>query len=146
MEPGTPCPVASGRRVSPDFGVALGGGPVYPVGLGSDGVLQYVLGDERGGFPGPWGGQKVLWVAPPDFGGAVLVRGHRMDGLEEVRFGLGADPLPELRLVAGEGGSSPSGWRNWPGYTRVRAPGRHAYQIDTARESYTIVFRAERAP
>lgn len=109
MEPGTPCAVASGRRVSPDFGLVLGGGPVYPVGLGSNGVLQYVLGDERGGFSGWWGGQKVLWVAPPDFGGAVLVRGRRMDGLEEVRFGPGADPLPELRLIPGEGGSSASG-------------------------------------
>lgn len=141
------CPVASARRVSPDFGPALGDGPVYPIFGTTDGVLRYGYGDERGGFQGEWGGEKVLWVAPPGFAGPVLVRGRQLDGPNEVRFGGGLDPPGELFLdddlaVA----PSPSGWTNWPSYTRVRAPGCYAYQIDTAEGTAVIVFRAEPAP
>ncbi len=141
---GKACPITPGQEVSPDFGVALGSGPVYPVGLGSDAVLRYGFGDEVSGFQGPWGGQKVLWIARPDFAGPVLIRGRQMDGPNELRFGEGSEPVPELRLPE-KGGSSPSGWRNWPTYTRVREPGCYAYQIDTLESSYTVIFRAEPA-
>jgi hypothetical protein len=37
-----PCPRASGRVISAAFGPGLGDGPVYPIGLGADGVLGVV--------------------------------------------------------------------------------------------------------
>jgi hypothetical protein len=140
------CPVAVARRVSPDLGPALGDGPVYAV-FGAGSVFRYGYGDERDGFQGEWGGEKVLWVAAPDFAGPALVRGRELDGPNEVRFGPGVDPADELRLEPDPGViGSPSGWTNWPSYTRVRAPGCYAYQVDTPDRSYTVVFRAERAP
>lgn len=140
------CPVAAARQVSPDFGPALGDGPVYPV-FGAGSVLRYGYGDERGGFQGAWGGMKVLWVAPPDFAGPALVRGRQLDGPNEVRFGAGMEPADELRLEPNPGVvGGPSGWTNWPSYTRVRAPGCYGYQVDTPERSYLVVFRAEPAP
>ena len=69
-------------------------GPIYPVGLGVNAVLTY----SNDGFPAPWGGQKVLWVGDPAYHGLALVRGHQLDGSNELRFNDGADPAAELRL------------------------------------------------
>jgi hypothetical protein len=67
----------------------------------------------------------------------VLVRGRRLDGPDELRF---EDPaVPEL-VLPDDGRGNP--WRDYPGYTRLRAPGCYAYQIDTRSRSFTIVFRA----
>ena len=38
-------------------------------------------------------------------------------------------------------GSSP-GWLNYVAYTRIRAPGCYAYQVDTAAASEVIAFEA----
>jgi hypothetical protein len=146
IDAGAACPVASVRRVSADFGPALGPGPLYPV-FGTGAVFRYGYGDERGGFQGEWGGEKVLWVADASYEGPALVRGRQLDGPNQVRFGHGVDPAGELRLdEAMEVRPSPSGWRNWPSYTRIRAPGCYAYQVDTRDGSYVVVFRAEPVP
>ena len=146
--PATPangeCPTASGHVVSSEFAPALGDGPVYPVGLSTDGVLLV------GAFPvgGDWLGMKVLWVAPSDFSGKALVRGYRLDAPGQVGFAGGLTPVSELRLESSHYANQPPGgvWDNWPSYTRVPGPGCYAYQVDTPSLSYTIVFRAELAP
>lgn len=52
--------------------------------------------------------------------------------------------LPELVLNTGtyEGVRQTAGWRDYLSFTRVRVPGCYAYQIDTARGSWVIVFIA----
>lgn len=135
-DPGT-CPSASGRSVSSAFGPGLGSGPVYPVGLGSTGVLETVdSGGERV--------QKVLWVASPDYPGPVLIRGGRIDASGTVTFALGAGaPVEELRLTASTATSAGQGeWREWPSYTYVPAAGCYAYQVDGLGFTQTIVFKA----
>ena len=127
------CLPADQRTVSPDFGPALGDGPLYPVGF-TDGVLSV------GTFPsgGDWLGNKVLWVAPPGFTGKALIRGARIDGQGDIAFGDSPFPNSDLRLEP----YSTGGWYNWPSYTRVKSPGCYAYQVDTADFSYTITFEA----
>src|SRR5579859_1171726 len=135
--PGAPCPVTPGQVVTPGFGPALGAGPVYAVGLGTAGVRDV----DDSIFPAPWGGQKVLWIADPGDPGPVLIRGHQLDGPNEVRFGGGAAPAAELQLQAGAPGGAPA-WSNWPSYTRVRGPGCYAYQVDGPGFSEVIPFIA----
>lgn len=133
--------------MSQAYAPALGSGPVYPVGLGMDGVLFFVYPpDPRSEFAGSdWGGEKVLWVSSPAYRGPALIRGHQLDGPNEVRFERGIDPPSELRLPE-EGGATTAGeepgWRNWPSYTRLRAPGCYAYQVDGLDFSQMIVFQA----
>jgi hypothetical protein len=104
IPPGAPCPASHGKQVNPAFGLALGDGPVYPVGFSSDGVYYYGGAMEEGG----WYYLKVLWVGSPDYRGPALVRGGRIDAPGELRFERGADPLGELRLDAA---SRPEGTR-----------------------------------
>ncbi|HEU4784207.1 MAG TPA: hypothetical protein VFS83_12775, partial [Ktedonobacterales bacterium] len=121
--------------------IALGNGPVYPVGLGAEGVLEYA--PPQNFESGDWGGQKVLWVVSPAYHGLVLIRGGRLDGAGEVRFERGADPPAVLEFDAL--GLDPDGWSGNPSYTRIRAPGCYAYQVDGDGFSEVIVFQAVRA-
>ncbi len=136
-----PCPADTAKQVDPDFGLAIGPGPAYPVGFDTDGVYDYSSTIEEGG----WYLLKVLWVVNPKaYTGPVLVRGHQLDGGSELRFGQGADPASELQLdpATALDGSSPWDWPNWPTYTRLQRPGCYAYQIDGTSFSNVITFRA----
>lgn len=135
---GAACVTTTGRQVNPDFGIALGNGPVYPVGLGAEGVLRYGSPGPFGG--GDWGGMKVLWIVAPNYHGLVLIRGKQIDGAGEVRFERGADPPAMLEFDATGAGSN--GWVNLPSYTRISAPGCYAYQVDGVDFSEVIVFQA----
>ncbi len=88
-----------------------------------------------------WAGTKVLWTVPT-YTGAVLVRGRQLDGAGDVGFDIGPGwtnrVLPEIRLVGPEYGLHPAA-------TFVRTPGCYAYQVDTLRSSYLIVFEAQLA-
>jgi len=134
---GEACPRDPGRRVSPNFGLASGDGPVYPT-LGEDGRLDLAGAREEGG----WYYVKVLWFAAPEAVGPVLVRGGRLDAPGEVRFGDGPNPAPELRLGRGGTVADAPGWRHWPSFTRLREPGCYAYQIDGRDFSTVVVFAA----
>jgi hypothetical protein len=84
---------------------------------------------------------KVLWaVDTPHYSGVVLIRGHQLDGLNELRFDNGDMPPTELRITPFPG--TPDGWTGQPSYTRVRAPGCYAYQIDGLTFSKHIIFEA----
>ena len=136
---GSSCPAAHGHAISPDFGLGLGDGPAYPVGLGSDGVLDYA--PPQNFQSAEWGGMKVLWALSPTYNGVVLVRGHQLDGPNELRFERGDVPPAELRIIPFPA-STPDGWTGQPSYTRVRAPGCYAYQVDGLTFSKLIIFRA----
>ncbi len=142
IEPGSPCPVSKPNpRIWSRLAPGLGPGPVAPAGLGNNATLRY-----RPRFHGSdWGVQKVLWVAAPDYDGPTLIRGGGVDGKAGVGFNLGGSgpPLAELQLPPGPAlNTNNKGWRNWPSYTRVQAPGCYAYQVDGTDFSYAIVFRA----
>ncbi len=133
------CPVTPARVVSPDFGPALGRGPVYAVGFGSESAISLTGLLQEGG----WYYLKVLWVGEPAFSGPVLVRGGRIDAPGELRFERGPDPPLELRLHTAQGGASVSGWHHWPTYTRVSSPGCYAYQVDGPAFTDVIVFEVK---
>jgi len=140
---GAPCVTTKGSQVSPDYGIALGNGPVYPVGLGAEGVLEYA--PSQNFESSDWGGQKVLWVVSPAYHGLVLIRGGRLDGAGldgagEVRFQRGDIPPAVLEFDAL--GLDPDGWNGNPSYTRIRAPGCYAYQVGGDGFSEVIVFQA----
>jgi hypothetical protein len=101
---------------------------------GGSTVLQLVSDDTLTG----WAGTKVLWTIPRYYG-AVLIRGGGLDGRSELGFDLGPGwtrtALAELRFRGPEIGLHPAA-------TYVRAEGCYAYQVDTLRSSYLIVFEA----
>jgi hypothetical protein len=142
---GAPCPTSSPRRkvppaVSVNIAQVFGPGPAYPTLDGSSGhaVVVMVWPPTDPPYLG-WAGTKVLWTVPT-YTGAVLVRGRQLDGPSQVGFDLGPGwsnrVLPEIRL----GGPDE---RLHPAATFVRTPGCYAYQVDTLRRSYLIIFEAE---
>jgi hypothetical protein len=148
---GAHCPVSTARRTATFVGPLAGSGPVYPV-LPSDGELNFIYPPPpagQSGFAGSeWGGQKVLWVAAPRYTGPVLIRGRQLDGPHAVGFGGDRVPADEMQLLAAGAVSpgEPSGWREWPSYTRLRAGGCYAYQVDGANFSTVIVVHATPTP
>ena len=111
---------------------------MHPVGFDEHSVLHY----RDAAFPPPWTGQKVLWVASPKYRGPIFIRGHQLRG----RWWLGFDgwngrPYAEMRLDRPTANAGAE-WREFPSYTRVRAPGCYAYQIDGTTFSRIVVFRA----
>ncbi|GIH90269.1 hypothetical protein ACFFMN_10300 [Planobispora siamensis] len=141
LRPGEPCPVTTeSRSPDPAFGPVLGGGPVGPVGLDPGGVLRYSVPESGQGWGDwDWGWQKVMWAVDPAVTTPVLVRGRRLDSPGEVGFD---DPVVRELVLDPERDAAPGGWRDHPSATRVRAPGCYAYQADTDRGSFAIVFRA----
>lgn len=141
------CPVSEARPLGPFVGPGLGPGPVYPV-FGDHGVLRFNPPGSQTGqslFAGSqWGGQKVLWVGAPSYRGPVLIRGRQLNGPLAIGFGRAAVPLAAMQLLAPGASSAgePPGWREWPSYTRLRAGGCYAYQVDGTSFSTVIVFRA----
>ena len=133
LPPGAPCLVTPRRALNTDsLGPGLGSGPAYPVSFDETSTLQY-----GGRYAAPWSGQKVLWAVSPDYRGPILVRGHQLDGPWRIGFdNEGGAPYAELH-IAGTGK-----WEDYPGTTRVRAPGCYAYQVDGTTFSRVIVFRA----
>jgi hypothetical protein len=142
---GEPCVVAPPKQVSPDLGDALGDGPIYLVGYGgADGITSVYKLREDGG----WYYLKTLWAAPPDFHGLFLLRGHQIDGPNELRFSAVDTAPPDLQAVfsTDDAGSTQSGWLPWLHYMRVRAPGCYGVQVDGLNFSNVIRFQVVTTP
>jgi hypothetical protein len=140
----SPCPTASTdpkgdlKRIG-FVGLAWGEGPAYPGGLTAEAgmpILRYLDPIPRDSlfYGSNWFGNKVLWMIDPVYRGPLLVRGRQLDGPNELRFDRGRLPPRVLRIAAGS--------RDHPSFTRVRAPGCYAYQVDGIGFSYTITFEA----
>jgi hypothetical protein len=136
---GGACPVTPSVQASPNFGQALGTGPAYPVGFGTDSTYHYASTNEEGG----WLYLKVLWIVDPVYKGQTLVRGRQIDGSGELRFERGPDPATELQLAQETALTGSDSWPNWPTYTRLKGQGCYAYQIDGTTFSKVIVFKAQ---
>ncbi len=133
------CPRGQASIVNPAFGEAIGAGPAYAVGLGLDATLNFVKPATNNQFAGSdWGGQKVLWVVSPAYPGPILIRGHQVNGPDEIRFDAGINPPNELHIEA----SLNSDWRSQPSFTRLRAAGCYEYQVDGLGFSEWITFKA----
>jgi hypothetical protein len=137
---GASCPTTAPRQIVSWSGPAIGPGPVYSVGYDASGDIRWAGSLEDGG----WYYIKIGWLVAPETG-PILIRGRQLDGGNQVGFGSDPGPSPELVLEAsdavGVSGSAP-GWLNYVAYTRVRAPGCYAYQVDTGAGSETITFKA----
>ncbi len=131
-----------GRTVDPGFAELVGDGPVYVGPLGTTATLFYAPPQNFGSQE--WGGQTTFWAVQPGIAGLVLVRGHQVDGPNAVRFGRGDMPDAELlfRAPAKAQSSLQDGWTYEIDYTRLRAPGCYAYQIDGETFSDVVIFRA----
>ena len=155
MAPGDRCPVSRVSRFDfAKYGVpnGIGPGPAYPIfpQPGSSRLQFTYPPDPAGPFAGSsWSGAKVLWFVAPRYRGPVLIRGGRLDRTGRLRFDTrhGAaegDAHPEERRRAGgRPHQEDVGQRYRPSYTRLRAPGCYAYQVDGTTFSRVIVFRAE---
>jgi hypothetical protein len=132
------CPVTSAELVAPGISQAQGQGPVYPVNAYPQLDFSLLARPGQVWYPSQWSGQKTMWIARPKFTGRVLVRGHELGGINQVGFGPKRTPAAELHLEI-------KGTRNWwtaTTYTRLRAPGCYAWQIDGPAFSRVVVFRA----
>ncbi len=140
LGPGQACPVTQGAFLQTAYfaGVALGTGPVRPLGR----VTASGEG-ELGAAPDPagWYGFKTLWFSAPSYTGPWLIRGAQLDGTSPVIFGeqpaVSQLVVPPVATLNGEGG-----YRTAPGGTYVRGPGCYAWQVDGTTFSYVIVFHA----
>jgi hypothetical protein len=135
IEPVTPCPVTTKTGQVGSY-PGLGPGPAYPI--GSSSVITIRMPPPEG-WGDEWSGTKRLWLLDNRYVARALVRGHQLDGPNEVRFAKPAfiphrlNPIPELQLDQ---------LRDYPSLTRLRAPGCYAYQVDGRTFSYFIVFEA----
>ena len=91
-----------------------------------------------------WLGAQVTWIATGGYTGPLLIRGALLGGGAALGFGTRATPYDELQLLdAGRGAPRVGGnGRAWVTYTRVRAGGCYAYQVDGTGFSEVVVFRA----
>lgn len=150
LPPGAVCPAAQGRAVHASYGPAIGDGPVYIVGMGTDGVLHAVRPAAGSRGAAAWGYQFTLFVIDPNYQGPILARGAQIDGGHPLLFNGGLDQLngfsPEtitllsqLRLESGPGFGLP--WPTFPSDLRMLTPGCYAIQLDGATFSEVIIFR-----
>jgi hypothetical protein len=89
-----------------------------------------------------WQGGRVIWRSAKSYRGPVLIRGRQVGGSGVVGFGEGHVPYDQLQLLDTAKGTPRGPVREWPSFTRVRASGCYAYQVDGTSFSYVIVFRA----
>jgi hypothetical protein len=153
VAPGDPCPVSHVSRFDfARYGVpkGIGPGPAYPIFPQPGSRLEFPYPpDPAGPFGGSrWSGAKVLWFVAPRYRGPVLIRGRRLDQPGRLRFDKGETPATEMRISKGARGGNPPGYKDVgqryrPSYTRLRAPGCYAYQVDGTTFSRVIVFQAE---
>jgi hypothetical protein len=137
---------------------ALGDGPVYAAFPGIPRLLDAFPREMSGLAPSSWGSGETVWISAPEYRGAVLVRGRRIDAPGRIGFGPAAMPSGDFRLPAGRWDERTddvrpswthavrSGWRFAVGKTRIRADGCYAFQIDGESFSDVIVFGAKLQP
>ena len=148
VQPGQPCPTTTWRSIGQSLPPALGDGPIYAVGFAfdRDGILH--LRPEQ--LTNGWYYEKVMWASSAEYDGPALVRGGQIDGRNEMKFVQYDGPVkPDAWLDSRNSVGSPTGqpgWRGWPSYTVLRAPGCYAYQVDALPFTRILVFKAVDTP
>ncbi len=82
--------------IDADIGAEVGDGPVYLYSVQSIVFFRPTQSSDEQG----WVAGELWFLIKPGVEGAVLVRGHQVDGPNEVRFGEGDAPDPELVFKA----------------------------------------------
>ena len=89
---------------------------------------------------------KTPWVSRPDFEGAILIRGQRLDGGRGAKIGFsssGSDPAESLELNASaRDRPDTSQWSFWPTSLLLRGAGCYGVQIDTRSGADIVIFEA----
>jgi hypothetical protein len=141
---GAECPVSESQLLSPTLPTVLGGGPVYPTGMGSNAVLRI---SEVGQGGSGWDGAPVPWLAEPEFAGKILIRGGRID--EQGPLGFDYSPVvpveptsDKLQFDTEDTSPDPNGYWQWHTYLRMQEPGCYALQLDTDAGTQHIIFEA----
>ena len=144
---GTACPTSRqqvAHNLSTEFGYgpAVGTGPIYVLmGEMQEGALRYSQSQSNG-----WAYSKALWMAKPEVGGRVLIRGRQIDGPIDgpnwILFGMGDVSVSALQWEI----ASQIGWASLPSEIGVRAPGCYAYQVDSLGGGEVIVFQVVGIP
>lgn len=149
LAPGASCPAAPGRSVQAGYGPAIGEGPVYIVGMGTDGVLHAVGPTAGAPGVGAWGFQFSIFIIAPAYKGPVLARGQQLDGSHVMLFNGGIDQqggftpstpilLRQMRLEGGPDFGAP--WATWLTYVRMQAPGCYGIQFDGVNFHEIVIF------
>jgi hypothetical protein len=153
---GLPCPVSPAKTYPTGGGfsgpyTAVGAGPFTLTGNGTVPVdFTPPANDEFLGTG--WPGMKVIWRLDPAYTGPVLLRGARLDGPGELRFGSytgtvgqgtppGASSQAQAYAELGYPGedSTPSA-TTYPSDIRVQSPGCYGLQVDGLNFSEVITF------
>jgi hypothetical protein len=139
---GSVCPVTPARTVNPGIAEAAGDGPVYLVDPHE--TILFLFAQTANSQV--WAAQDgVIFLVRPGVEGDVLVRGHQVDGPNDVRFGRGNEPDAELifKTPAQARLSTDNDWSVSFNTMRLRQSGCYAIQVDSETASSVIVFSAE---
>jgi hypothetical protein len=129
------CPTSRTSRTAPAITYSLGDGPAY-VNLGSPGGEAFLGDDLRlAGLRS----HKAIWAVSPRYRGALLIRGRRLDGRGDVRFGLRRRTRSWWRGLWPE---QHSRWRYGVADTLLPRAGCYAFQVDGTSFSERIFFVA----
>ena len=142
LPPGSACPVTPARTVNPGIAEAAGDGPVYLVDPHE--TIFFLFAQTANSQV--WAAQDgVIFLVRPGVEGDVLVRGHQVDGPNDVRFGRGNEPDAELifKTPAQARLSTDNDWSVSFNTMRLRQSGCYAIQVDSETASSVIVFSAE---
>jgi hypothetical protein len=153
---GLPCPVSAAKTYPKGAGfsdpyIAVGPGPFTLTGNGTVPVdFTPAANDEFLGTG--WPGMKVIWRVDPEYIGPVLLRGARLDGPGQLRFGsytgtvgqgtppgasFQAQAYAELGYPGQDSTPSPT---TYPSDIRVQTPGCYGLQVDGTNFSEVITF------
>jgi hypothetical protein len=137
---GHPCPVSQPTASGNGSVSLLGDGPVRLVLASAAGTVFF----EDVGV-GDWKSIDVHWTSALGFSEQVRVRGARLDGSEELRFGDPTDPLTELQIAATGGQTPVIGGRSVISTTPIRIKGAGCFglRIDSGGASSVVVFEAK---
>jgi hypothetical protein len=140
VAPGQPCPLSQPTASGGGSASLLGDGPVR-VGLAT--AAGTVFFEDVG--VGDWKSIELLWTSELGFSDQVRIRGARLDGSDELRFGDPNDPLTELQIAAAGGQTPVIGGRSVISTTpiRVKAAGCYGLRIDSGGVSSVVVFEAK---
>jgi hypothetical protein len=159
---GMPCPVSAAKTYPAGAGFsgpysAVGAGPFTLTGNGTVEVDFTPPADDSFAGTG-WPGMKVIWRLGAEYAGPVLLRGARLDGPGELRFGsytgvvdqpASSSGSPQSQAYAELGypseGSVPA-VLTYPSDIRVQSPGCYGLQVDGTNFSDVITFAVTAAP
>jgi hypothetical protein len=162
VAPGMPCPVSAAKTYPKGEGFsgpypAIGAGPFTLTGNGTVEVDFTPAANDSFAGTG-WPGMKVIWRLGAEYTGPVLLRGARLDGTGELRFGsytgavdqpagVGGSPQSEAyaELAYASEGSPPTAL-TYPSDIRVQRPGCYGLQVDGTSFSEVITFVVTAAP